>query len=219
MESMKFINAPLLAIAVVFGMMAASPPPTFAAALVSGSAITVVTVEDATLAARIEKGIKKDSALDHQNIDVAVYRGVATLTGSVRTESGKSRAGRHAAIPGVSRVDNRLKIDVHAGQDATASAAQATADASAKVTAAKTADVAATAGAVDSTWITATISAKFVDEPLLKGSNINVDVVDHSVNLKGTVTSEAGSAKAEAIASVTDGVHGVINALTVVAAE
>src|SRR4029453_78555 len=90
----------------------------------------------------------------------------------------------------------------------------------AKVGGEKTVDAAkATGGAADSGWITTKISSDFVDETLLKGSNINVDTTDHVVTLKGTVTSAAGSKRAEVIARGTDGVKGVVNQLVVSAAK
>ena len=72
---------------------------------------------------------------------------------------------------------------------------------------------------MDSTWDTTKISSKFVDEELLKGSRINVDVDDHVVSLKGTVTSTEGSARAEDIARDTEGVTRVDNQLVVSAAK
>lgn len=64
-------------------------------------------------------------------------------------------------------------------------------------------------------WITTKVSAKFVDETLLKDSNINVDTDDHVVTLKGRVTSDAGKARAAAIAGSTEGVTRVVNQLVV----
>jgi hyperosmotically inducible protein len=80
----------------------------------------------------------------------------------------------------------------------------------------KTKDAASATGeAITDTWITTDLAAKFVDEPTLKGSNINVDTKDHVVTLKGTVTSEAGRARAVAIAKDTKGVSRVIDTLTI----
>jgi hyperosmotically inducible protein len=64
-------------------------------------------------------------------------------------------------------------------------------------------------------WITTKVSAKFVDEKLLKGSSINVDTKDHAVTLKGTVGSDAAKARAVEIARNTDGVVRVVNQLVV----
>lgn len=114
--------------------------------------------------------------------------------------------------------------------DATANAADDTAQAAKNVaerTADKTKDIAvdvasktkdasvATGAAVTDAWITTRLNAKFVDEKLLDHSDINVDTNDHVVTLKGTVTSEAGKARAAAIARDNEGVTRVVNQLVV----
>jgi BON domain len=75
--------------------------------------------------------------------------------------------------------------------------------------------VAATGEVITDTWITARVSARFVDEALLKGSNINVDTTEHTVTLKGTVGSDAAKARAAAIAGSTEGVKRVVNHIVV----
>lgn len=80
----------------------------------------------------------------------------------------------------------------------------------------KTKDLAGTAGeAITDTWITAKVSAKFVDETLLNGSHINVDTTNHVVTLRGTVASAAAKSRAAAIAGGTEGVTRVVNHLVV----
>ena len=64
-------------------------------------------------------------------------------------------------------------------------------------------------------WITGRVHARFVDEDLLKGSNISVDTHKHVVTLKGTVTGKAGRAQATKVAMGTEGVHSVVNRLTI----
>ena len=64
-------------------------------------------------------------------------------------------------------------------------------------------------------WITTRVHSKFVDEKLLKGSNIDVDTKDHVVTLSGTVTSAAGRARAVAEAKKVEGVHKVVDHLTI----
>ena len=65
------------------------------------------------------------------------------------------------------------------------------------------------------TWINTRVAARFVDEPLLKDSNINVDTSKHIVTLKGTVMSKAGRTRATTVARGTEGVHSVLNRLTI----
>jgi hyperosmotically inducible periplasmic protein len=56
--------------------------------------------------------------------------------------------------------------------------------------------VSTTGETITDTWINSRVSARFVDESLLKDSNINVDTDDGVVTLKGHVTSNAGKARA-----------------------
>jgi hyperosmotically inducible protein len=80
----------------------------------------------------------------------------------------------------------------------------------------KSKDVASATGeAITDGWITTKVSAKFADETLLKGSNINVDTNSHVVTLKGTVGSDAAKARAAAIARGTEGVTRLVNQLVV----
>ena len=64
-------------------------------------------------------------------------------------------------------------------------------------------------------WITSRDAARFVDETLLKDSHINVDTSKHIVTLKGTVMTHAGSVRAADVARRTEGVHRVVNHLTI----
>ena len=64
-------------------------------------------------------------------------------------------------------------------------------------------------------WITTRVHGRFVNEDLLKDSDISVDVSRHVVTLKGTVMSQAGRAKATSVAKGTEGVHRVVNRLTI----
>ena len=64
-------------------------------------------------------------------------------------------------------------------------------------------------------WVTSRVSSRFVNEDLLKGSNINVDTSDHIVTLKGTVLTSAGRARAGVVARQTEGVRRVVNNVTV----
>ena len=99
--------------------------------------------------------------------------------------------------------------------EATKQAGKETADVAQDVAQA-TADVASAAGAaVNDGWITAKLKTKFADETVLQDSDINVDTVDHVVTLKGTVLTAAAKARAEVMASGTEGVARVVNELVV----
>lgn len=64
-------------------------------------------------------------------------------------------------------------------------------------------------------WITTHVHERFVGEDLLKGSDISVDTSRHVVTLKGTVMGRTGRARATRVALRTEGVHRVVNRLTI----
>jgi osmotically-inducible protein OsmY len=64
-------------------------------------------------------------------------------------------------------------------------------------------------------WITTRVHERFVGEDLLKDSDISVDTRKHVVTLKGTVIARAGRARATSVAKNTEGVHRVVNRLTI----
>jgi osmotically-inducible protein OsmY len=63
-------------------------------------------------------------------------------------------------------------------------------------------------------WITSRVHERFITEDLLKGSDISVKTRKHVVTLTGTVVGRAGRAKATTIALHTEGVHRVVNRLS-----
>jgi hyperosmotically inducible protein len=65
------------------------------------------------------------------------------------------------------------------------------------------------------TWITTRVHGRFVGEDLLEGSDISVDTAQHVVTLTGTVVGRSGRARAARIALKTEGVHRVVNHLTI----
>lgn len=67
-------------------------------------------------------------------------------------------------------------------------------------------------------WLVMKIHSEFVDEDVLSGSNIDVDVKNGMVTLQGTVPSEAARARAIAAAKANDGVKGVTDQLRIAAA-
>jgi hyperosmotically inducible protein len=168
-------------------------------------------VDDKMLNDRIEAKLKADATLKKFDVDVSVKDGVAVLTGKVRTEAEKVRAGRDAHVPGVVRVDNQLVLDKDAGNGVVDKMKSAT-----ETTGEKTKEgVSKTGEVITDGWITTKIHGRFVGEDLLKGSSINVDTNNHVVTLKGTVTSPAGRARAMEIARTTDGVNKVVDQLVI----
>ena len=86
----------------------------------------------------------------------------------------------------------------------------------AKVVADKTEDGLSKTGEVMTDgWITTRVHARFVDEALLKDSNISVETKDHVVTLTGTVTARGGRTRATTVARGTEGVRRVVNRLSI----
>jgi osmotically-inducible protein OsmY len=108
---------------------------------------------------------------------------------------------------------------IFAAQEAIKEGAEKTKDAvvkGTKVTVEKTKEGLSKTGEVMTDgWITTRVHERFVGEDLLKDSDISVDTSKHVVTLKGTVTGKAGRARATAVAKGTEGVHQVVNRLTI----
>jgi hyperosmotically inducible protein len=195
------------------------------------------TPDDSTLQARVTADLKKNATLAAREVDVDVHEGIVTLKGTVRTADEKARAARLATLKGVTAVRNEIVVDAAAaksgagraidataqagekGANATKGAAQGTGEKTkelAGTTATKTKEVAATTGeAINDSWITTKLKTKFLDETLLKDSDIHVETNDRVVTLTGAVPSSAAKARAAAIASGTEGVTRVVNQLVV----
>ena len=191
-----------------------------------------VASADHNLDERIEKRID-GSTLKKYDVKVSVTNGVATLTGTVPTEADWRQATQLATITGITRVENQLLVDLAAtkgttgtlkstakeGAEKTKEGAEKVADKT-KEGAEKVADktkegLSKTGEVITDSWIVTRVHSKFVDEDLLKGSDINVDSKDHVVTLKGTVMSAAGRARAVAQAREVEGVHRVIDQLVI----
>lgn len=210
--------------------------PQAAMAQAAPTASTAPKVDDGLLKTRIESRLKSNASLKDSDITVAVDNGVVTLTGTVHSEAQSLRARSLAKVDGVTTVENKLTVDSKttraidkAGEktakgmdkavNETEKAARATGTAGKEV-GVKTKDAAVDVGAnVTDAWITTKVKTDFVNEDLLKGSEINADTNNHIVTLKGTVTSAAGRARAVEIAKTTKGVSRVIDLLTIAPAK
>jgi len=69
--------------------------------------------------------------------------------------------------------------------------------------------------AIKDGWLVMKVHSEMIDEDLLSGSNVDVDVKDGVVTLQGTVPSEAARARAIAVAKANDGVKSVTDQLRV----
>ena len=72
-----------------------------------------------------------------------------------------------------------------------------------------------TGNAITDSWITMKVHSQFIPEDALEGSDIDVDTNAGVVTLNGTVVSDAGRARAVAIAKATDGVKNVSDKLRI----
>jgi hyperosmotically inducible protein len=155
---------------------------------------------DKVLEDRIEYRLETNTIVDSYDLKVKVEGGSAWLTGTVATAAQKSEAARLATIDGISTVHNEVVVD--------ASVDRTLADRAKK-------ELSKTGEAITDGWITTKVQWFFIGEDLLKGREINVDTKDHIVTLKGTVTSSAGRDRAGVLAKRTNGVHRVVNQLTI----
>ena len=216
---------------------------TFAVAMVTvltlglpmAAAAQVNAVKDGWLVMKVHSEFVDEDVLSGSNIDVDVNHGVVTLKGTVPSAAARARAVEVARKnDGVKNVVDQLRI---APSSHTMDHAMDKADHKmdkAEDKAAKTADKAGdkmakagdksenaakkTGRAIDDGWIKSKIYAQYLADwnTVLNDSNINVDVNNNMVTLKGTVKSAEAKAKAVSIAKATDGVHGVTDNLSVV---
>jgi hyperosmotically inducible protein len=161
------------------------------AAKKTGNAIT-----DSWITMKVHSQFIPEDALEGSDIDVDTNAGVVVLKGTVPTDAAKARAVAIAkATDGVKSVTDQLRI---AKPESAAREAAGT-----------------TGKAVTDGWIKSKIYSQYVTEDALDDSDLDVDVSRGAVVLNGTVKSDAGKTRAEAIAKATDGVKSVKNNLKV----
>ena len=203
----------------VVAALVAVPVFTYAAAPQT-PAVTDKTIDD-----RVEARINGDASLKKHSIVVTVDEGVVTLTGVVSTPAESARAARLANVTGVTRVNNNLVVTKEvkgtAGRaaektkDGLEKAGEKTKDGAVKVGEKTKEGLSKTGEVITDGWITSRVHSKFVGEDLLKDSDINVDTNNHVVTLRGTVMSAAARARAVAEAKEVEGVHSVVDHLTI----
>ena len=155
---------------------------------------------DETLKDRIDFGLETSPIVRKYDIKVKVAGGQVILSGDVATEAQKTEAGRLAKVAGATTVQNTIEIDP---------------DEDKSVTDRIKAGLTKTGDKVNDGWILSKVKWFLVGEELLKGSDIDVDVKDNVVTLKGTVKSTAARARAVSLATDTEGVKRVIDQLIV----
>ena len=209
------VTASAAALAVV---LAVAPTTVPASAQRAATTTTTSTAHDKALSQQIAKRIADEPGFKPGAVDVKVEDGVVTLSGLVGNEAERVRAEQLAQVDGVKRVHNNLHTeeDVKSGVKGTAGTAAAKSKNGAEKAGEKAKQgVSKTGEVITDAWITSRISAKFVNEDLLHDSNINVDTKDHVVTLHGTVLTEAGRRRAVAIAQEVEGVHRVVDKITI----
>jgi len=113
-----------------------------------------------------------------------------------------------------------LTVPVLLAATVTFASAQEGAKATAREVKQDTKNAAAKTGtAIKDSWITLKVHSQFVPEDTLEGSDIDVDTNKGVVTLNGTVTGDAGKARAVAIAKATDGVNSVVDNLRIAPAH
>ena len=164
-------------------------------------------VKDSWITMKVHAQFVPEDALEDSDIDVETNNGVVTLTGTVPSAAGRTRAVAIAkATDGVRNVEDKIRVSVvgHDADTAVGTAGRETKDAARSTT-----------KAVSDGWIKSKIYSQFLTEDALDDSDINLDVERGVVTLKGSVASAAGQSRAEQIAKATDGVKSVNNNLKV----
>ena len=212
----------------------------FAILLSAGAlAVTVACSQtDAGITSAVKSKMAADDTVKASEINVDTHNHVVTLNGTVGSKAEKDRAVMIARnTNGVNSVVDDLRV----GSVATSGSAERDRDAdrdrdyseSAKQTARDTKEKTETIAhdakvkserateksgeVLSDAAITSAVKTKFLAEPGVPGTSIDVDTNNHVVTLTGTVKTKAEAAKAMAIARDTKGVKRVVNHLKIAA--
>jgi hyperosmotically inducible protein len=199
----------------------ALPVSTYAAA----PQTPAVQQTDKTIDDQVEARINADAALKKHSIVVTVDDGVVTLTGIVTTQAESAKAARLANVKGVTRVNNNLVVTkevkgtagraVEKTKEGAENVGEKTKEGAKKVGEKTKEGLSNTGEVITDALITSRVHSKFLGEDLLKDSDINVDTNNHIVTLRGTVMTPAAKARAVVEAKEVEGVHSVVDRLTV----
>jgi len=164
----------------------------FLAILAACALIVSCASTDAGLTTKIKSMYAADDTVKAVQIDVDTKDRVVTLTGNVDTQQQKDRAIELAqATKGVARVVDMISVKT----------AENTGEAP---------DTNRTVGqTLDDAGITMKVKGKFLEDPDVKGLQIDVDTREGVVYLTGSVKSENEKEKAVRLARETDGVRDV----------
>lgn len=157
--------------------------------------------------------INGDPALVAYNLDVDTDadKNEVTLSGAVPTQSLRMKAVEAARSAGVGLTVTD-KIEVRPGDVERKDYN----DEMAREARERAAQASETIGdSLDDAWIHTKVRSKLMGEGSFPGGNLNVDVQNNVVTLRGSVASRADRTKAEQIAKETDGVKSVRNQLVI----
>jgi hyperosmotically inducible protein len=163
------------------------------AALLAGvSLVMACAPTDMGIATRVRTKFAADEVVKASQIQVAAKDGVVTLTGNVDSEASKTRALELAKnVEGVVRVVDMI------------SARQASGGGNAP-------EPSRTVGeGIDDAGITMSVKSRLLDDPEVKGLQIDVDTRNGVVFLTGSVRSDSERQKAIQLATDTKGVRAV----------
>ena len=166
--------------------------------LVSGLClVTACAMTDTGITTNVKSKFLADDVVKSSQIDVATKHGVVTLTGNVDSEEAKQKALELArATTGVRNV-----IDMISAREASGSGDAPEPSRSLGET-------------VTDSGITMSVKSRLLDDPQVKGLQIDVDTRDGVVFLTGSVGSDAEKEKAIQLAKETKGVRDVQSNLT-----
>jgi osmotically-inducible protein OsmY len=157
-----------------------------------------------TAESKVERNVDKGAEKTKAGVDKAIDKsaeGVSTATEKTKegAETAWEKSKDGAEVAWVKTKEGTAKV----------------ADKSAQGVAKAGEGIAKAGEAISDAFIKTRIKSKFVDEDVLKGSDISVDVTDHVVVLSGTVPSEAGRARAIEETKKVDGVNKIIDRMTI----
>jgi hyperosmotically inducible protein len=200
MKLRSIYSAVVLGVAVSVSAVAGAQAPATAGPS-ANEAVQKSEIKDGWITFKVHSLFVPEDVLEGSNIDVDTEKGVVTLSGTVPSAAAKTRAVAIAkATDGVKGVTDRLVI----GKAEQALDEKMLRDAGRK-----------TGRTVTDGWVKSKIHAEFMPEKLLDDSDIDVDIKAGAVTLNGTVKTEAGRARAAAIAKGVSGVKSVTNNLKI----
>ena len=136
--------------------------------------------------AQIQRRLQKNPDLRNNQIVVTVDNGVATLTGTVDTQTEKSDAARLALVSGIVGVDNRLDVGSKGVREA-----------------------------VSDSGLTAKIKGKLMEDEMTRFSAVSVTTNNGVVTLTGSVPDQEALTQVLGVARSCQGVTRVENDLTI----